>query len=836
MSYIQFQLRRGLASEWYSANPALADGEIGLETDTRLYKIGDGTTHWRLLSYGSLGGDTPSAVYITTSTAASSTTTGALTVTGGVGIGGSIYAGNIYSNGALLGTSSTEAVNLLGGTTGSIAIQSGPDYTTFIPIGDFGTVLYSDGSTATWVAGGSISSTTATNSQNVYIQQTNESINSSGTFYITMSELYDDFSPLSVVSTVSWDDTLNRLSSPNVKVSGTTVATTTNTGALQIVGGVGIGKGLYVGGTITATNMTLNGYQVSTSSALTIQLSGASQGNASTINFSTGTTVSVVTGVATVQAIQTLQQVTGQGASSSNAISITNSTAVTKTVTGALIVTGGVGVGGGVYVGGTVTATNMTLNGYQVSTSSALTIQLSGASQGNASTINFSTGTTVSVVTGVATVQSSDTLQLVTGRGASSSNAISISNGTQSTNSSTGALTVSGGVGIGGNLNVGGTVTATNMTLNGYQVSTSSALTIQLSGSGQGNASTINFSTGTTVSVVTGVATVQAVQTLQQVTGQGASSSNAISISNATQSTNSSTGALTVSGGVGIGGNLNVGGTLQVSAATTFGGPVTFSGTATYVLSTNTYYTDNLIEVHTPPSGVSGQWASDDGKDIGLRFHYYNRTASTDSNAALILADDSQYLEWYNTGAESNTGTFTGANYGTFKTGSIILTNTTASSSTTTGALTVVGGAGIGGNLYVGGTTTVAGGVTFSTTGTLTSPKLQSYKETVNTIGSVVSNTNLDVSTANIFDVTLGGSPITFTFINPPSSGTAQPVTVILRQDVTGNRLATFTNAKYTDSNLPVLSTGSNQVDVLTFFTVNGGAFWFGTFAMANVS
>jgi len=733
MSYIQFQLRRGLASEWYSANPALADGEIGLETDTRLYKIGDGTTRWRLLSYGTLAGSTPSIVNITTSTASTSTTTGALVVNGGVGIGGNLnVSGNIYSHGSLVGTSSTYATNIYGGSTGSLVIQSGNNSTTFVPIGNFGTVLYSDGSTATWVASGSISSTTATNSQNVYIQQTNESRISSGTFYLTMSELFDDFSPLNVVSTVSWDDTLNRLSSPNIKVSGTTVATTTNTGALQIVGGVGIGKGLYVGGTITATNMTLNGYQVSTSSALTIQLSGASQGNASTINFSTGTTVSVVTGVATVQAIQTLQQVTGQGASSSNAISITNSTAVTNTVTGALIVTGGVGVGGGVYVGGTVTATNMILNGYQVSTSSALAIQLSGASQGNASTINFSTGTTVSVNAGLATVQSADTLQLVTGR--------------------------------------------------------------------------------------------------------GASSSNAISITNATQSTNSSTGALTVTGGVGIGGNLNVGGTLQVSAATTFGGPVTFSGTATYVLSTNTYYTDNLIEVHTSPSGVSGQWASDDGKDIGLRFHYYNRTASTDSNAALILADDSQYLEWYNTGAESNTGTFTGANYGTFKTGSIILTNTTASSSTTTGALTVVGGAGIGGNLYVGGTTTIAGGVNFSTTSTLTSPKLQSYKETVNTIGTVTVNTNIDVSTANIFDVTLGGSPITFTFTNPPSSGTAQPVTVILRQDATGSRLATFTNAKYTDGNLPVLSTGSNQVDVLTFFTVNGGSFWFGTFAMANVS
>ena len=733
MSYIQFQLRRGLASEWYSANPALADGEIGLETDTRLYKIGDGTTRWRLLSYGTLAGSTPSIVNITTSTASTSTTTGALVVNGGVGIGGNLnVSGDIYSHGSLVGTSSTYATNIYGGSTGSLVIQSGNNSTTFVPIGNFGTVLYSDGSTATWVASGSISSTTATNSQNVYIQQTNESRISSGTFYLTMSELFDDFSPLNVVSTVSWDDTLNRLSSPNIKVSGTTVATTTNTGALQIVGGVGIGKGLYVGGTITATNMTLNGYQVSTSSALTIQLSGASQGNASTINFSTGTTVSVVTGVATVQSADTLQLVTGRGASSSNAISITSSTAVSNTATGALIVTGGVGVGGGIYVGGTVTATNMILNGYQVSTSSALAIQLFGASQGPASTINFSTGTTVSV-----------------------------------------------------------------------------------------NA---------------GLATVQAVQTLQQVTGQGASSNNAISITNATQSTNSSTGALTVGGGAGIGGNLYVGGTLQVSAATTFGGPVTFSGTATYILSTNTFYTDNLIELHTPPSGVTGQWASDDGKDIGLRFHYYNRAASTDSNAALILADDSQYLEWYNTGAESNTGTFTGANYGTFKTGSIILTNTTASNSTTTGALTVVGGAGIGGNLYVGGTTTVAGGVNFSTTGTLTSPKLQSYKETVNTIGTVTVNTTIDVSTANIFDVTLGGSPITFTFTNPPSSGTAQPVTVILRQDATGNRLATFTNAKYTDGNLPVLSTGSNQVDVLTFFTVNGGSFWFGTFAMANVS
>jgi hypothetical protein len=34
----------------------------------------------------------------------------------------------------------------------------------------------------------------------------------------------------------------------------------------------------------------------------------------------------------------------------------------------------------------------------------------------------------------------------------------------------------------------------------------------------------------------------------------------------------------------------------------------------------------------------------------------------------------------------------------------------------------------------------------------------------------------------------------------------------------------------------PVLSTTAGQIDVLTFFTYNGGTSYFGTFAMANVS
>lgn len=52
--FIQFQFRRGTAAEWTSANPILADGELGVETDTKLHKIGNGITRWTDLDYGGL--------------------------------------------------------------------------------------------------------------------------------------------------------------------------------------------------------------------------------------------------------------------------------------------------------------------------------------------------------------------------------------------------------------------------------------------------------------------------------------------------------------------------------------------------------------------------------------------------------------------------------------------------------------------------------------------------------------------------------------------------------------------------------------------------------------
>jgi hypothetical protein len=48
---VRIQFRRGTAAEWTSANPTMAAGELGYETDTAKTKVGDGSTVWTALVY-----------------------------------------------------------------------------------------------------------------------------------------------------------------------------------------------------------------------------------------------------------------------------------------------------------------------------------------------------------------------------------------------------------------------------------------------------------------------------------------------------------------------------------------------------------------------------------------------------------------------------------------------------------------------------------------------------------------------------------------------------------------------------------------------------------------
>ena len=48
---IRMQQRQGTADQWLTADPVLGAGEIGFETDTNSFKIGDGVNSWTLLDY-----------------------------------------------------------------------------------------------------------------------------------------------------------------------------------------------------------------------------------------------------------------------------------------------------------------------------------------------------------------------------------------------------------------------------------------------------------------------------------------------------------------------------------------------------------------------------------------------------------------------------------------------------------------------------------------------------------------------------------------------------------------------------------------------------------------
>jgi hypothetical protein len=53
---VQIQFRRDTTANWASANSVLAAGEMGINTTTNQFKIGDGTTAWNSLSYAPLSG------------------------------------------------------------------------------------------------------------------------------------------------------------------------------------------------------------------------------------------------------------------------------------------------------------------------------------------------------------------------------------------------------------------------------------------------------------------------------------------------------------------------------------------------------------------------------------------------------------------------------------------------------------------------------------------------------------------------------------------------------------------------------------------------------------
>ena len=86
----QFQFRRGTAAQWTAADPTLAAGEFGFETDTGKAKIGDGTTAWTLLTYALTGANGT----VTSVAAGTGLTGGTITGTGTIALSTPVAVAN----------------------------------------------------------------------------------------------------------------------------------------------------------------------------------------------------------------------------------------------------------------------------------------------------------------------------------------------------------------------------------------------------------------------------------------------------------------------------------------------------------------------------------------------------------------------------------------------------------------------------------------------------------------------------------------------------------------------------------------------------------------------
>ena len=108
-------------------------------------------------------------------------------------------------------------------------------------------------------------------------------------------------------------------------------------------------------------------------------------------------------------------------------------------------------------------------------------------------------------------------------------------------------------------------------------------------------------------------------------------------------------------------------------------------------------------------------------------------------------------------------------------------------------------------------------------------PEIKDYSETVATPTIASGVLTLNLETGNVFNVTHDANITTLTLSNPPISGKCGSFTLLLTQDATGSRTLVFpSSVKWSGGTAPTLTTTANKANILSFFTIDAGATWYG--------
>ncbi len=555
------------------------------------------------------------SVNITNNTISTSPSSGALIVSGGVGIGGSLNV-----NGNIIGTLETSIqpnitkVGILTEltSTGVVNITNTTNTTT--------------ASTGALIISGGVGIGGALNvNGNINIDS---SLNVNGNIVGTLTT--SNQPNITSIGTLT-----NLTSSGIINITNATQSTNSLSGALVVTGGVGIGGALNVSGNITGTLITSNQPNITSIGTLTNLTSYGIVNITDTTNSTNASTGALIVsgGVGIGGALNVSGNITGALATSSQPnitsigtltnltstgiVNITNTSISNSVSTGALIVSGGVGIGGALNVSGNITGTLATSSQPNITSVGTLTsLNSSGAVNITNTTVSSSTSTGALIVSGgvgiggalnvsgniagtLSTASQPNITSIGTLTSLTSSGVVNITNETATTSPSTGALIISGGVGIGGGLNVTGNITGTLTTSNQPNITSIGTLTnLNSSGAVIITDTTVSTSTSTGALIVSGgVGIGGALNVTGNITGTLTTSSQPnitsigtltsltsngnVNITNTTVSTSASTGALIVSGGVGISGALNVTGNITGTLSTSSQPNITSIGTLT---------------------------------------------------------------------------------------------------------------------------------------------------------------------------------------------------------------------------------------------------------------
>jgi hypothetical protein len=695
----------------------------------------------------------PNGIQITTSTNSYSTTTGAVIINkgGGLGVGGNAYIGGylaVLTTATILGTE-----NAVSTTTGALRLAGG------LGIGQDlwarnGFFISGAANTAT-IAGNSLQ---IGNSGGLGVTG---SARIEGQVYITDTTVSSQLGrgALVVRGGTSIEGKLNVAS---VHVNDATLATTPSNAALVVDGGLGVAGNVIIGNTDSSTGTTATnalvvaggvfikrdltvkgntivegdllllgtGAQVTVNSTNTyivdpiIEIGGGAGGAMLTtpdvydkgllIHYqnaiNTLTDYRAFVGLENTTQRFILKQSIQPGVNGSNpfgdyytsgtwstleagSIILRDTTEAVDENTGALILDGGIGVAGKTVFANTTTFTSNKFNTQGIS-NNALQVPYGGIGA------SYLYVTTEGWING-AQILTTGTVN--NGIGGIFTNTFQFTNLTQSNSTDTGAVTIAGGLGVGGNVYIGG-----NEVLYG----------------------TLN-------------------------------------IVNTTQSDNTASGALVVAGGAGFGKNINVGGTARITDATdstatnngslvtaggigvakslTVGGNVSVANTVTTTDLRVTGTTDSTNKTTGAATVAGGLGVA--GTIIASRIISGTASINSGTSSTSTATGDLVVVGGVGIGQDIYVG------------GNARILSTVTSNSTLTGALVVTGGVGIGNDLVVGGSITRSGTVT---------------KNVINSLGA-----GLVLSTATFIDLqstgSLTGVASIYSFGRPTITATQNP-------------------------------------------------------------